>query len=184
MKQKIFKTVKYSPITKSKASILVPWIDLSDKDLYKEYNSYNTGVNITANTKKVYSVCSGVILMVNKYRTNSSSVETYQVIVQYDAKQCVFYNGLDTVEVFPNKVVKPGDSIGTYKDYIHFEYATLTSPALSDATKGTYPRRVFGVTYYAEDPTKIVTGELDLDADSVISESYITPILHTDYGEG
>lgn len=179
--KKIFKTIKYSPLTKSKAHILVPFIDNEHSQLYKEFKSFNTGITLKSDTKSndiAYSVCSGVVLCIDNYNQFYVSVT-----VQYDASTCVKYVGLKSTELRPNTAVQKGDIIGKYISNFMFEYFTVSKPE-SDEDILIWQRKILFNYYYLQNPEKLVTGELDLDADNVISETEVIPLFTTEYGEG
>lgn len=183
MNASIFKTVKYSPVTKSPAHIMMPWIDLSDTELYKKFKTYSTGINIKSDTNAnstAYSVCSGVVLCVDNYQKILKNVT-----IQYDNNNIIRYVGLKSTELKPNTAVEKGAVIGNYTSYVKIEHLTLNPPKFSNGqSQAVRPIRVLGTTYYPNNPEDVVTGVLDLDADNIISEYDIIPILHTDYGEG
>lgn len=180
MKEKIFKTVKYSPLTKSKLNILIPYIDDDTSDLYKKYKIYNTGVYANSDsTKNIYSVASGVVLFIVK-----SYDKKFTVTVQFDADVCFIYAGITKTELSENDVVDQGQIIGQYSDKFQFQYLKRNYISNSRQNINVRPSYIYNMEYYQLDPIDFLDGSKDLDKESIISESEVNPLLETDFGEG
>lgn len=180
MKQKIYKTVKYSPLTKSKLNILIPYIDDNTSDLYKKYKIYNTGVYANSDsTKNVYSVASGVVLFIVKSYDNKLAIT-----IQFDADVCFIYSRITKTELSENDVVNQGQLIGQYSDKFHFQYLKRNYISTNNQNINVGTSYIYNMSYFQLDPIDFVEGKKDLDKESIISESEINPLLETDFGEG
>lgn len=180
MKQKIYKTVKYSPLTKSKLNILIPYIDDNTSDLYKKYKMYNTGVYAYSDsTKNVYSVASGVVLFIVKSYDNKLAIT-----IQFDADVCFIYSGITKTNLSENDVVNQGQVLGQYSDKFHFQYLKRNYISTNNQNINVGTSYIYNMSYFQLDPIDFVEGKKDLDKESIVSESEINPLLETDFGEG
>lgn len=180
MEQTIFKTVKYSPLTKSKLNILIPYIDDNTSDLYKKYKIYNTGIYANSDlTKNVYSVASGVVLFIVKSYDNKLAIT-----VQFDADVCFIYAGITKTKLSENDVVDQGQIIGQYSYKFHFQYLKRNYISIPGKNINVGTSYIYNMSYFQLDPIDFVEGNIDLDKESIIRESEVNPLLETDFGEG
>lgn len=137
-------------------------------------NNQHTGIDIV--TTDVYSICNGVVIHIGKeIKTNK-----YEITVQYNAKICVRYCNLSTVNIRAGSIVMDGDLLGCSEDFVHFEYVTT----LANGSK--HIVRVGKVTYYKQDPEPILLGKIVLPKNTyseiviVNSDTMFNDVVFTD----
>lgn len=112
-------------------------------------NSENAGCWIKA--QNVNSICSGVVLAVEK----DINSPTWCVTVEVDSQQWVRYCYLSGVKILVGATLSKGTSIGyAYKNLIRFEYCT--------SSKSQFPVRTTTKQLYKQDPTPVLFGQIKL----------------------
>lgn len=143
-----YQTISYCDVTKGPAKIVIPYINDPHSTLFKTFGGFNPGVGIDAHN--VYSFESGVVIQVG---TNGKH---YEVIVQFDVNVSLRYDRMSTVVVSPGQILAKGDQIGLVNNFVVFEYLTL------DQGTSVWPVRVHTATYYKQDPTPLLVGDIQL----------------------
>lgn len=132
--------IKNCPITHTDAMIIRPW----------EYSTddFHTGIDLFCD--RVYSICSGVVIELDKSIDN-----TYVVTVQYTDDIIVRYLHLAATAVAFGQIVKIDDIIGTAEEYVHFEYATKQNSMFS-------VRLSNALGFFKHDPYEVAAGIITL----------------------
>lgn len=170
-----YSTLNYSILTKSKAIILVPYIDNNKNEWYKYYKGYHSGLDITADTSSkqdmnAYSFSSGVVIQVGEDEDG-----TYSVTIQYDVVNSLRYMHIKKVNVSEGDIISIGDEVGTYNRYFHFEYVS------TNKGDSIWYVRVGTITYYKHNPELVLNGEILLDngiEDIVLYENEFEAVLN------
>lgn len=119
---------------------------------YSASSSKNAGCWIR--TQDVNSVCSGTVIAVDR-----DEDYTWAVTVEIDSRQWVRYCALSSAKVLISSSVEVGTPIGYgYKNLMRFEYCT--------ATKSKYPVRLLRRQLYKNDPTPVLFGQINLEANN------------------
>lgn len=99
-------------------------------------------------TSDVYSICSGVVLAVDRAVKNN----TWCVTVEVDNKHWVRYCGIAATKVIVGETINRGQFVGyAYKRLIRFEYCTSIASQ--------FPVRILSKQLYKTDPTPILFGQ-------------------------
>lgn len=127
-------------------------------NILKAFNANSNHTSVDIQTTDAHSICYGVVILVGKDYNNM-----YSVIIQYDSDTIFIYSNLNKVLVREGTTVSALESIGTAKTYVKFECGT---------TNGVYkkwPVYVGNCTYFKQDPTPYLNGDIELDTPKVIT---------------
>lgn len=141
--------IDYKEITDLDFRITIPWIDGSDRKLYRKYGMLHTGVSIPA--KRVYSYSQGVVV------SCGVQADKYFITIQYDGYTLFRYCNLKSIGVSVGDIVDAGDRLGTVSGQFRFEYCTSKDESL-------FPVRIGDITYYKQNPELVFSGNVDLNA--------------------
>ena len=134
---------------------------MSQRDpLYKIYNEYHTGVDLSASN--VFSLYDGTIVSIG------STSQGHSVIIQTGVSLCICYKYLQVPkELMEGDTVSAGQQLGTVDKYVHVELLTKT--------KSNWPVRIGRDTWYKNDITSLIEDSK--------SASYVAqPIYFSDMG--
>lgn len=173
----VYKTIKNSILSKEDLDIYIPFIDNSESSLYKRYKQFSTGITVKSKKKYIYSVCSGVVVSVDKLNKKK-----HIVTVQFDIGNCIRYSGLSSIDVKQGKMIKKGDLIGKYDTYLLFSHLSKSTPSTNKGQQ-IFACPIYDLMYYYIDPQPLASGQLDLDKSIIKEQSEVNPMLGTDWSD-
>lgn len=159
------------PVTHSDSIILKEYVDDKNSDLYKKYRGFHKGIDIEG--QSVFSIFPGKIVNVGKdsgYRS---------IIIRYDNNNLIMYKHLKSIvyDVSVGQDVDVSKLLGYACKYVHVQYLSRE--------KSRWPVRVNDETFYANDPTDIVTNgyesimnypdELNFSDGNIIDDMFEAP---------
>lgn len=121
---------------------------------------YHTSIDVKASD--VHSISAGYILFVGRDQTNSHSIT-----VLVNSTQMIRYCNLHTLYVNAGQNITTGQKLGSAKNNtLKLEYCT------KHQGNSKWPVRIFGLTFYKQNPHDILTGAVRLD-DSMTTSTYV-----------
>lgn len=112
--------------------------------------AYNTGCLIK--TSEVHSICSGVVLAVER----DPKVNTWTITVEINSQRWVRYCLMGSFKVNAGQSINKGDLLGfACKGLMRFEYCT--------ADKSDFPVRALDRQLYKHDPSPVLFGQEKLE---------------------
>lgn len=157
----IYRLIPNCIITGGPATIIRPFIDTRDHELYSRFHTLCSGCEITCN--RVYSLCRGVVTFIG--------TTTYpSVTVQYTSDLSITYAHLSSVTVELGSAVDKRQQLGVADSYVRVE-------ALLEGPSKIWPVRIGANQYFKQDPEKYIDGTISLpDVDATAYSSAMYPV--------
>lgn len=139
----------YSPVTKSTTEVIRPWYVSEEYD--RQSLRINPGIDLSC--KSVYSICTGCVIYIGQ---DTTAINRYSVLVQYDTTHFFMYSNLVDTSVNLNDIISLGQLIGSADRFVHFEALQL------DYSNPQLRVMIYEKTYYKIDPTSYADGSISL----------------------